>query len=317
MNFLNTRYAQDTKNTKLRDLRAFVFSSGHAAPCFFAMLTLVAAASASSNDTAFLLGCELLEEQDYTLAAVEFRRFAMEAPAPAAQSSAYLYAGYAYLMDQRHGSAGEMFDRAEGSGESSAHSAELILLNAENARLANNTDTALYFYDALAVDSDRPAFQAFALRRATAIHLSRGQLTAARQHLERSPMDETRSLQALDDYVNDKDKSPLAGGLWGLLPGAGYWYSGEVANGFRSLILNSLFIYGMVDTAQDDQWGAFAVISFFELTWYSGSIYGGVDAAHRYNRDRLDATIHAVESDMTYRPDPAVVIPLVKFSIQF
>ena len=284
---------------------------------FFITLYLMPVLSTVADETTLKLARELLAEQDFTLAAIEFRRFAMEVPEPASQSWAYLYAGYAYLMNQSHVTAGEMFDRAESTGGSSAHSAELILLNAENARLANDMDTALYFFYALAEDSNQPAFQTFSLRRSASIHLNRGDLTAARQNLERSPMDESRSLQALETFADGKDKSPLVGGLWGLLPGAGYWYSGEIANGLRSLILNSLFIYGMVDTAQDEQWGAFAIISFFQITWYSGSIYGGVDAAHRYNRDRLDTAIHAIESDMAYRPDPAVVVPLVKFNILF
>ncbi len=284
---------------------------------FIITLYLMPVLTAVADKTTLKLASELLAEQDYTLAAVEFRRFAMESPKPASQSSAYLYAGYAYLMNHSYVSAGEMLDRAESTDASSAYSAELILLNAENARMANDTDTALYFYDALTAESDQSAFQTFSLRRSAAIHLARGDPGAAQQNLERSPVDESRSLQALETYANGKEKSPLAGGLWGLIPGAGYWYSGEIANGFRSLILNSLFIYGMVDTAQDDQWGAFAIISFFELTWYSGSIYGGVDAAHRYNRDRLDSAVHAIESDMTYRPDPSLVMPLFKINIQF
>ena len=73
----------------------------------------------------------------------------------------------------------------------------------------------------------------------------------------------------------------LFGGVLGLVPGLGYAYSGEYANAVRSLILNSLFIWGMVETADDDQWGLFALVTFGEFTWYSGSIYGGIDAAHR------------------------------------
>jgi len=270
-----------------------------------------------ADETTFVLASELLIEKDYSLAAVEFRRFAMEAGDPAGRSSAYLYAGYAYLQDRNNISAGEMFDRAEEADEASSYATELALLNAENARQANDPDTALYFYDALAADSDQADYQTFSLRRSAAIQLRQGDPAATRQYLERSPMDESRSLQALQTYLDGKDKSPLAGGLWGLIPGAGYWYSGEAANGLRCLILNSLFIYGMVDTAQDEQWGAFAVIAFFEITWYSGSIYGGVDAAHRHNRDRLDAATHAIESDMSYRPDPAVVVPLFKLNLQF
>jgi hypothetical protein len=75
------------------------------------------------------------------------------------------------------------------------------------------------------------------------------------------------------------------------VPGAGYWYSGEVANGFRSLILNGLFLAAMAYAAEEDHWGAFAGLAFFEITWYSGSIYGGIDAAHRYNRRGVESCV--------------------------
>ena len=89
----------------------------------------------------------------------------------------------------------------------------------------------------------------------------------------------------------------------GIIPGLGYVYSGEYGNAVRSLILNALFIYGMVDTAQEDQWGGFGIITFFELTWYTGSIYGGFDAAHRYNQERLLSVAEEIDGDLNLRPD--------------
>ena len=140
---------------------------------------------------------------------------------------------------------------------------------------------------------------------------------AARIQLENSPNDETHSLQALEEYANGKDKSPLIGGLWGLIPGAGYFYSGEPANGFRSLLLNALFIYGLIDTAEKEQWGAFTAIAFFEVTWYSGSIYGGMDSAHRHNKERLDETLYAIDGQTSYHPDPGITAPIFKLKIVF
>lgn len=272
---------------------------------------------ASADETTFKLARELMAEKEYPLAAVEFRRFAMESDEPSEQAAAYLYAGYAYIQSSHSGTAGEMLDLAENADHASQYLGELTLLNAENARLSKDSDTALYFYDVLAAESDQADWQVFACRRAAAIHLANGDLSAARQSLADSPMDETLSRQALEDFANGKDKRPLIGGLLGLIPGAGYWYSGEIANGFRSLILNSLFIYGMVDTAQDNQWSAFAIITFFEMTWYSGSIYGGIDAAQRYNKNRLDTALDTMQSDMSYSPDPEVVVPIFKLNIQF
>lgn len=273
---------------------------------------------AGPDNATFRLGHELLSERTPELAAIEFRRFGMETTnAPAAKASAYLYAGYAYLQAKKANAAADMLDRAEDGDASGRFASDLSLLRGEDARLAKKPDAALYYFDALAADATNSAFRIFARRRIAQIHLSEGDLDAARHALEISPGNESDGLRALDVYTRGKHKRPAIGGLLGLIPGAGYWYSGEIANGFRSLILNSLFIYGMVDTASNDQWGAFAAISFFEVTWYSGSIYGGIDAAHRYNQNRLDTALDGIGSHMRYAPDPGVTIPIFKLNIAF
>lgn len=270
-----------------------------------------------ADTNTFTLARELLSEKQYPLAAVEFRRFALETDEPAHQAAAYLYAGYAYLQNRQSESCSEMLDRAESSDTDSRYASESELLNAENAYRSRDADTALYFYDALVQNTESTDSRTFALRRAAAIHLTEGDFTAARQQLSLLPESDPAALQSVETYENGRDKSPVVGGLLGLIPGAGYWYSGEIANGFRSLLLNSLFIYGMVDTAQQDQWGGFAVITFFEITWYSGSVYGGIDSAQRYNKDRLDTAIQGIERDMSYQPDPGITIPIFKLNFEF
>ena len=111
-----------------------------------------------------------------------------------------------------------------------------------------------------------------------------GDLPAARTDAAPYP----DALTAVEAYAATPHKSPLLGGILGIIPGAGYLYSGEYGNACRSVILNSLFIWAMVETAIEDQWALFAVTTFLETTWYTGSIYGGIDSAHRYNRDALD-----------------------------
>ncbi len=272
---------------------------------------------ARASETTFLLGRELMAEADYPLAAVEFRRFAMETPDEAGQAAAYLHAGYAYLRAGQPQLAGEMIARAESSDTALAHADAIGLLYAESARLRRDYDAALYFFDVLASDAADDAWKAFALRRTAAIELGRGNLDTARASLASAPGEASGAVAALDAYAAGRDKSPRLGGLLGLVPGLGYWYSGEFANGLRSLLLNGIFIFGMIETADDDQWGAFTVITFFEVTWYSGSIYGGIDAANRHNRERLERASEAIEGTLSYRPDPEVVIPVFKLNIEF
>ncbi|MBU1909693.1 MAG: hypothetical protein KJ726_06585, partial [Verrucomicrobia bacterium] len=113
-----------------------------------------------------------------------------------------------------------------------------------------------------------------------------------------------------------RDRSPKLGGMLGFIPGVGYFYAGEWANGFRSILLNSLFLFGMVDTADEEQWGAFAVITFFEFTWYYGSIYGGIDGAHRYNRNRLETAVNGIHGASGFEPE-STRLPTVSLKFQF
>lgn len=280
------------------------------------LLAVFGTFAAGADELTFRLAGELLNEGGHELSAVEFRRFAMETETPAEQAAAYLYASYAYLQAGDAASAGEMADRAEEADLDGHYLDERTLFSAESARLAHDTASALYFYDALA-GTENETYQSFARRRAAAVLLSQGSINDARRELQQSPAAETAALEALETYADGKDKSPKIGGLLGLFPGAGYWYSGETANGLRSLILNSLFMYGMYQTASDDQWGAFGVLTFFELTWYSGSIYGGIDAAQRRNHERLHTAVDAVGGRMSYRPEPEIVVPVFKLNILF
>lgn len=266
--------------------------------------------------TSFRLGQELLKENLRELAAIEFRRFALETADPTHQAAAWLHAGYAYLQTDQLDTATTMLEHAEAL-DANRYSTETTLLYGELARLERDADSALYFYELLAGDQNPSELRTLAHRRSAALQLKKANYPSARQQLQDSPADETRSLQALETYLAGKDKNPKLGGLLGLIPGLGYAYSGEYANGLRCLILNSLFIYGMANTAEKDQWGAFSVITFFELTWYSGSIYGGIDAAHRHNRDRLQTALDQIEGSIHYRPDPDITLPLFKLRIEF
>ena len=228
----------------------------------------------------------------------------------AEEASAYLFAGFSYLQNGKFEIVQEMIDRSENSDDVSVFSVERNLLSAENARKSGDLDYALYNFDLIA--SEKNDFQNFAIRQAAALDFLQGNFESAKNRLKNSPAE----FAALEAYLNGADKSPKAGAFWGIIPGAGYFYSGEYANGFRSLILNSIFLFGMAQTASDDQWGVFTVLTFFELTWYSGSIYGGIDSTNRYNQKRMEKALREIEGENSLRPDETV-LPLFRFKVGF
>jgi hypothetical protein len=268
-------------------------------------------ANAQTGTTALATG--LAADGEHAGAALEFRRQAMATGAPAAQAGYYWAAAYEYYRAGDHERTGSMLDNAENQDASITPPA--LLLRGENAFATRKWTEAEFYYNSMG-QTATGATARLASRRIAAARLYQGQPDEAMRALDSARDQDAAGLDAIKRYQHGHDKSPKVGGLMGLVPGLGYAYSGEFANAARSLILNSLFIFGMTQTADDEEWGAFAVISFFEITWYSGSIYGGIDAAHRYNQNRLDDCAAAINGQSAFEPDYAT-LPVVTLTFRF
>lgn len=260
------------------------------------------------------LAVQLAGEGDHPAAAIEFRRLALEASDKSAGGGYYWAAAHEYWRAGEFGLADKMLDRAEDSAPDLGASA--LLLRAENAAAAQKWDEASFYLGSVLGSRAGDDAKSLAARRLAVAEMKREDAAAAREALAKSPSKPDTALAAIDRYEAGRDKSPKLGGVLGMIPGLGYIYAGEYANGLRSIILNGLFIFGMVDTAQDDEWGAFAAITFFEFTWYSGSIYGGIDASHRYNRRRLDDCIGGINGAAAFEPD-YTALPTVTLKFKF
>ncbi len=259
------------------------------------------------------LAAELASEGDHAGAAVEYRRLALAADHPDPQGGYYWAAAHEYWRDGRPDDAERMLDRAENLGGGIGVPA--LLLRAENAEAARDLRGAAFHWQTVLGGTAGAEARRFAARRLAMAELRSGDAQAALAALEMSPGDEREGRMALARYRSGNDRRPWVGGLLGLVPGLGHAYSGEYASGARSLILNGLFIWAMTWSAREDQWGAFAVAGFFELTWYGGSVYGGIDAAHRFNRRRLEEAAEEIGGGAAFAPDyPALPVVQIKFS---
>lgn len=264
------------------------------------------------------LALELDDEKEWAKAALEFRRLAL------AESDAGRAAGWYWLAAYEYGCANEwkrgwkFLDRAEAGDEFHALDVPLTWLRARQCAGEQNWTSAAFHFESLVRQAEgNDALRIAAARGAASAHLRDKNYDSALSALSAFPAgDAAESRAVLQAYAARADKKPWLGGVLGLIPGLGYVYSGEYANGLRSLLLNSLFLWAMVETAEDDEWALFAVSAFFEVTWYSGSIYGGIDAAHRCNQRRLDDAIQAIQSPASITPD-WVQIPVISLQCRF
>lgn len=276
--------------------------------CFFHMhvayvfLCMVMGPWAHAADPALTtqLALHLADEGDFRSSAIEFRRLGMSEEDASARAGYYWAAAHQYFRAGEYHVAESMLDLSEDAWPFMEERALLLRAETADARQANQE--AAFFWDSLLRGAEDPAQEQLIRRRLAVLRLQEGRTDEAKRLLQESPATEAAGLDAVERYRAGRDKRPAVGGALGMIPGMGYAYAGEYANAFRSLILNALFIYGMVDTARNDHWGGFAVITFFEITWYSGSIYGGIDASHRYNQRRLDEAAEAVDGGASFAP---------------
>ena len=274
------------------------------------LLVLVSlSARAATNDVEKALALALGREGQHHLSALEYRRLALNESETSTAGRWYWLAAHEYASDRDWPLTARMLDLAE-DADGDELTAPVTWLRAEQAWAERDWATAGFYFQSLGSAIDDAEWRNFAARGAAAARLRSGDIEGARAGLSGEP------LEAVERYAAGSDKSPKVGGLLGLVPGLGYLYSGETGNAVRSLLLNGLFIWGMVETAEDDQWALFTLLTLGEFTWYSGSIYGGIDAANRYNRDRLNTAVEEVRGDR--RPQPNLnAIPLFSLKFEF
>jgi len=247
-------------------------------------------------------------------AALEFRRRALDADNKQDRGHILWAAAYEYWKAGNTELAEKMLDQSEDTAQE--WFPPRPVLRSEIAITANRYEESDYYLECL-IKSDAPAdYRNYAARRLAVADLRRNNASGAGAALRSAPNPDVSGLDALEKFRHGSDKSPMLGGLLGIVPGLGYFYSGEYASGARSIILNGLFIWGMVSTADRDQWGLFGVITFGEITWYSGSIYGGVDAASRYNRRRSDECERGIMGNAGFEPDWSR-LPLIELKFRF
>jgi len=260
------------------------------------------------------LALALGAEKNHSQAAVEFRRLAMDASDAPSRSALYWMAGYEYWKASRPLQAERMMGLAEEAA--SDWDAEVYLLRGEVSRSLGQPREAAFYMESLTTGTHPEMMRRLAARRLAAANLRLGDFEAARRAVALEGVEREDAVRAIESYERGRDKSPVVGGLLGLIPGLGYMYSGEYANAARSLLMNALCIWGLVELVDREMWGGVAVVGFAELTFYSGSIYGGADAAVRYNRRRLDACTRVVEDRARFEPN-ITVLPLLELKFEF
>lgn len=264
-------------------------------------LVLVVSSAWAAPSDQLTLARELAQDGNHAGAALEYRRVAMDTADIDAQGALYWMAAYEYLAAKRCDQAERMLSKIE--DVTSGLEIEVYFLRSAYNRARRKPREAAFYLESLTAPQQPAAVRTTASKKLAALRVQMHDFDGARNALQASGSSNLEDeLRALTRYESGQDKSHVVGGLLGLVPGLGYAYAGEYANAARSLLLNALCIWGLVEFIEEDQWGGVALVGFAEVTFYSGSIYGGADAAVRYNRRRLQHCTDTIEGNVEIRP---------------
>jgi tetratricopeptide (TPR) repeat protein len=81
-------------------------------------------------------------------------------------------------------------------------------------------------------------------------------------------------------------KNPRMAGFLSVIPGAGYVYTERYQDAWIAFLLNGVLIYAAYEAFDNDNNALGGIITFVELGFYTGNIYGAVSSAHKYNRTK-------------------------------
>ncbi|MBI2891799.1 MAG: hypothetical protein HYY13_13580 [Nitrospirae bacterium] len=249
----------------------------------------------SDEDRSWAFARELYAEGHLDEAVLEFRRFGAYYPASARAPWSKLLAGIALTQQGRAEDARDEFRTLTEGGGAGLQ---------ERARLE---EAKTYYFERRWNDAER-GFSGFLAPGASSdrevaseavfylgwIRLNQDSGSRAASVFAAMP-DEAQLAKYRDDLVRvshelqgRQKKSPVTAGLLAaLLPGAGHVYLGRWADAGTSLVLNALFGLATYEAFRRQLYLVGGAAAFFEVTWYSGNIFGAVSGAHESNeRDK-------------------------------
>lgn len=139
------------------------------------------------------------------------------------------------------------------------------------------------------------------------IFLDQGDFAAARQAFARVRPESREKLgireleQGLERADDIPRKSPAAAGVFSLVPGGGYLYTGLKRDALVAFLVNGAFAAAAWEAFDNDLPVLGGILTTVGLGFYAGNIYGGVSSAHKFNRQQEKAFVERLRQDSRLR----------------
>ncbi len=256
-------------------------------------------------DNQFAYAQALYLQKRHGLSIVEWERFIYWFPEDARIAEARFQVGMAYYAQRQYESAIQAFrPLMEMENTSTEYHARAFFMAAESQQRLGRPSAALTILRNLEILSNDRAKRDEAIYRSGWIYLNLGDWERAGRAFN------TISLQGHDRYriaeLNRRLEkagqierlSPGLAGTLAIIPGAGYLYCRRYQDALIAFLVNGGLIYAAYEAFDNDLVALGSLITFVEIGFYSGNIYGSVSGAHKYNHDRQRAFIDRLKENL-------------------
>jgi len=107
-------------------------------------------------------------------------------------------------------------------------------------------------------------------------------------------------MNALEAQLNGQgaipQKSPVTAGILSVVPGGGYLYCERYQDALIAFFFTGAFIYGAVESFNQDLYALGGMMSLVGLGFYSGSMYGGITSAHKFNQAKKSEFVRELKN---------------------
>jgi len=244
-------------------------------------------------DGQFTLAERLFAQQKYLLSRLEYERFIHFFPEDERVPKAHYRVGMAYYAQRQYESAIQAFKPLmETAYVSTNFQARAFFMAAESYQRLGRPSVALTILHNLEIQSNELSYRDEAIYRRGWIYLELGDWERARRVFNTIPPQGHAHFRMAElihqlEKVDQIDRlSPGLAGTLAIIPGGGYLYCRRYQDALISFLVNAGLIYAAYEAFDNDMVALGGLITFVEIGFYSGNIYGSISSAHKYNRNR-------------------------------
>jgi len=241
-------------------------------------------------DVQFEYAESLYAGDDFLLAVGEYKRFIFLFPDHDRVEEAAYKIGLCFLSAGHTADAIASFKELMRTYPDGRYTDQSHFRISEGYLRSNQAGAAITSLRNLSIVTDDTAVRDEAYYRMGWIYIGMGQWEQAQGVFTRISQDNRNAYrleelsQALAEEPKMKRKSPKLAGTLAVLPGAGYLYCGRYQDALIAFLVNGGLIWAAYESFSNDLYALGSVITFVEIGFYAGNIYGSVASAHKYNR---------------------------------